>query len=120
VSLLFIIYLLVNPFVWEPLNTYNSISRSLESILLIVYSSLYFYKIYQEEKIEQLEKQPEFWCVAGIVIYLAMGLFTHLLADFILSYDADKETLMTSYSFVHASNIIKNLMIASGIWIANR
>jgi hypothetical protein len=109
-------YLIVNPFVWENLNYYNSISRSVASIVLLLMFLLYFFKVYKEEAVVHLERQPSFWLVSGIMIYLAMGLFTHLLADSVLINLDGTDTFLTSYAFVQLSNIVKNIAITFGIW----
>lgn len=119
-SIAFAVYLVANPFLFEALDTYNSISRSLESILLTVFCLMYFYKIYVEETVMNLEDQPVFWIVTGLAIYLTVGLFSHLLAGFILKGSVDRDTLMTSYAFVQISNIIKNGLISLSAWKASR
>jgi hypothetical protein len=119
-SIGFALYLVVNPFLFEKLTDYNSISRSLESLVLIVFCSMYFYKIYKDEEIEQLENQPEFWMVCGLLIYLTVSLFTHLLANYIVKSPSSRATIMASFAFANISNIIKNIAISIGIWKANR
>ncbi len=115
-----VMYLLINPFLWEDLNSYNSVSRSVSSLVLIFLYSSFFYKVFSEETVQHLESQPSFWFVVGILTYLIMGIFTHLVADYILKGSIRKDTLLTSYAFVHVSNILKNVAISVGIWKANR
>lgn len=114
------VYLLVNPLLFEPLYTYNSIARSIESIVLTFFCIVYFYSIYREESVMYLDEQPAFWIVTGLTVYLTVGLCSHLLARHILAGSVDRDTLMTSYAFVQVSNTVKNLLIAFGVWKLNR
>jgi hypothetical protein len=114
------LYLIINPFLFESLKNYNAISRTVVSIAMVFFCIQFYYKIYKEEEVINLDRYPVFWIVSGLMVYLTLGLFTHLMANYILEGESDKITMMFNYSFANIGNIIKNVMIFIGLWKSNR
>lgn len=105
----------------EPLNTFvsfNPIARSFNGLIIVVFAFLYFYRIYQQEKITFLEREPSFWFVSGLLLYFSTSFFTFLFSAELFTLANDK--IETSWFFHSISNLAKNGLITVGIWVGKR
>lgn len=90
-------------------NEYNSIGDTLESIVMILWSMIYFYDIYYYERDLFIEHSGNFWFVVGILAYFSGALFSFLLSKEILNGPM-------VWTFHNLANILKNLCFTIGIW----
>lgn len=97
--------------IWIEPNQFNTIGRSVESLIMIVLSLALFYQFFRKEDDIFLEKSPLFWINIGILIYFSGALFSFVMSSIILS-------TKLSWIFHNISNILKNIFIAIGLWRA--
>lgn len=97
--------------IWE-LNNYP---RALESLIMIIYSLFYFYKIFQEAKIKYLEKEYLFWLSVGVLVYFSGSLFIFIFSNFMIG----EEKIYRYYIWeIHgALNILLHITFTIAIWI---
>jgi len=96
---------------WFEADQFNTIGRSVESLIMIVLSLSLFYQFFTKEDDIFLEKSPLLWINIGILIYFSGALFSFVMSSVILS-------TKLSWIFHNISNILKNVFIAIGLWRA--
>lgn len=111
----FIVFSVVNSVFLQPLSTFNSNSRSLESIILVGLSITYFFKIFKEKKVVYLERNDLFWLNSAALIYFSGSFLLFGFSNLLLqsnSYEI-KEVWV-----IHALFLCMHyLLITIGLWI---
>jgi hypothetical protein len=74
-SILFILFYLLNLFFIQKLEIFNSYSVIVGSLILVVYTCLYFLGGIQQPKMEKNMADPLFWVSTGILISCLIGFF---------------------------------------------
>jgi hypothetical protein len=72
--LLFPVFGVVNFSFIQNLHAFNSYARSVEAVLLIVFSVIFFYTQTSDKPDHRWHMQPETWIVTGILIYFSSAL----------------------------------------------
>lgn len=67
----------------------NTYTKTLESIILIIFSLNSFYQFARELKVERLGSNPMFWFSSGILIYFSSNIFIFILNNVVLEYSKD-------------------------------
>ena len=104
----------LNSIFFESIWTYNVMAKVTQNILFLIMSFWFFYHIYRQESIDELEKNGIFWIVVGILFYHAGAFFSSLFALKILS---GRDNLFGSWHIHNIANQIKNVLILIGIWM---
>ena len=76
----------LNSIYLQPSNTFPSHARYSESILLILLSLTYFYKVFTELKVEKLWEEGMFWLSTGLLIYYSGTLILFLSSNYLLKF----------------------------------
>lgn len=88
VSILFVLFALINSLFIQKLLEFNSISRSTEGVLLIVYSTIYFSKLFKEKKIKKLEAEPSVWLNIAVLVYFSGSFLLFGFSNLLLSMNS--------------------------------
>lgn len=112
----FVIILIVDLFA---LNLPSMVVEPFEStytgIIIIVFSLIYFYKIFNEMKIQKLEKNGLFWIVSGLLFYFSSTLVLFMLSNYVLN----GEGIFWNFWLINIiANIILNIILTIGIWLS--
>lgn len=83
----------------------DSLSIGIETVLIFVFSILYFIELFNPEKNEALG--PPFYIIVAILIYLGPNLFFNLLAN-----QLSNEQMYKYWHFTYFPEIIKNIIFA--------
>lgn len=86
ISLIFFLY---NLFWGQGFFFNNTLSKTVESVLLILFSLLYFHKTIKELQIAQLEATPMFWFNSGVLLYFSGSLFIFIFSNYLLIYSQE-------------------------------
>ena len=81
----------------------NTNIRTLESVLLILFSLLYFFQLARNLSVIHLEREPFFWFNTGVLLYFSGNAFIFLYSNYILKYSQDlgiKVYLIHNFFFV--------------------
>ena len=113
----FMLYCLINPIFLQDYSEYSQV-RSFSSILLVVFSIFYFYRVLTEAKIGKLANEPMIWINTAVLLYFAGSLFYNVLFTIILEYS--KEFLKLGATYFHILNLIFYSLITIGIIKAGR
>ena len=96
----------------------KSLFKVYQTIIILVFSFLWFTKIFQELKSESLLQSSDFYYVSGLLIYYCGTVFLFLSASSIYATDQSK------FQYYWLLNIILNFVIRTllivGIWKARR
>lgn len=80
----FTVFGLLNSLLLQSWYTFNTIPRSIESLLVILLSLVCYYKMLSELKIRKMERSPIFWINTGFLFYFSGALFLFMLSNYIL------------------------------------
>ncbi|SOE23920.1 hypothetical protein SAMN06298216_4293 [Spirosomataceae bacterium TFI 002] len=111
-------FCLANALFIQGINNYNSYSRSLESLLIIIFCFIFYYRMFNDLSIKEPENSPDFWLVTAFFLY-----FTGSFVLFILSNLINHETRIlnitawTMHAFLLA---ILHIFISIGLWKTSR
>jgi hypothetical protein len=91
---------------------------SVSCFLIIIYSIVYLNDVFRRPPVENIVTYGQFWINAALFYYFMLNAFFYFLADKIL-----KEPLETSellWAFHSLNNLIKNILLAVGIYYLAR
>jgi hypothetical protein len=112
--ILFSLFCVINLSFFQSIFAFNTYPRSLEAIILIIFSALYFYKQTDGRgNLAWWNERAETWIVIGIVLYFSSALIQFSFSN-IVSKKADFDTKMIIWN-IHASLVlIMYLLFAAG------
>jgi hypothetical protein len=92
--------------IWQ----YPSISNTALSVVLIIFSLIYFYQLLTRQEFIHIEKQGLFWINAGVLFYYSVNIFLFMLFRRIISSHEE------DYYMIHnVTNIIANILFTVGL-----
>jgi hypothetical protein len=113
---IFLILFVCTICMWSKINFFNTIAyfNCLQTIIVLTFSVLWFIKIFTNLELESLTRSPEFYFVAGLILYYSGTVFLFLLGGTIFKFDK------ANFQSFWMLNIILNLTLRSlliiGIW----
>ena len=97
------------------LNTINSLSSTVESILLVINSLLLFFFIIYKMMIPNLLSSSIFWINSGILIYFSGNIFLFAFSNYLHTTEVEKYAIL--WAIMHSSlNIIYNICLSTAFW----
>lgn len=116
---LVVVFNIVNTTYFQHLQQFNSYSWGVNTFVLMFMSFLYLYRLYANIEDVAIETHTGFIINAGFLLYFAGSLFTYILGWYILS--SKPEGFFANGWIIQAtSNILKNILIAYGLYRAYR
>jgi hypothetical protein len=117
INFIYLAFALIN-FLFIQTEGVNSYTNILYSLIILVLSILFYYKLLRELPAQDLQKLPLFWVVSAFFFSnagkLAIYTVTHYLIHFV------KDNLIIVWSFHNFLTIIGNLLIAYGAWLNHK
>ena len=110
----FVVFSVLNALYLQKVAEYPNIVRALESIILVLFSILYFHKVLVEAKITKLSKEPMIWVNTIILVYFSSNFFFHILLPILVLYSVDF-AFHTVY-FFWTTNIMFYLVLTVGFY----
>lgn len=104
---LFFYFFAINSIAKNTNYKFDSLSASIESTLVILYSILFFFEQLKSPENSFIYSSKNFWITVAILVYLAATLFL-----FISSAYISEEERKTYWPINHGANILKNLLIS--------
>lgn len=106
---------IVNMIYWQPLDMYNSYSKTLESAFLVCFAIVWFYQIFINQTIKRLEIHPNFWINAAVLIYFSGSFVLFVTNNFLMEIPLveflEVWTLHAIFIMIHY------LLLAIGLWL---
>ena len=114
ITALFCSFSVLNVFFIQDLHTFNTIPRSIESIVLIVYALLCFQQQLKQLNFTRLEYSWLFWVNTGFLIYFSSALLLFTLSNYILPLNHQ----LNMYIWIlHALfSVLQYFLIFIGLW----
>lgn len=116
--IIFVLFSITNTIYWQPLEIYNSYSRSVEGAFLLCFAIAWFYKVFVDSKIIKLESHPIFWINSAVLVYFS-GSFLLFISNNFLMKLSDQE-FFEAWALHGLFLIIHYLFISIGIWLIKR
>jgi hypothetical protein len=111
----FLIFSLINSLLIQDMWSFNTNSRSLEAVMIIVLSLISFHRILTELKVKRLDIYPEFWINTGYLLYFSGAFFLFIMSNFILDRGKTLNLMMWT---VHAGlSSMLYLLLGIGLWM---
>jgi len=108
-------FMIVDTLVNQKLNQFNNMAWGMNVSILIFFGLWYYYRLYESAEQIYIEQFPMFFINAGFLIYASGSFFTYLFGWKILSKDAIG-LFHNAWLIQSIANLIKNLVIAYGLW----
>src|SRR3546814_749894 len=89
---------------------YPSFSNTLQSVVLMSFSLLFFYQIFTRQEYVHIEKQAMFWINSGVLIYFSVNIFLFMLFDLVIVQQQEE-----LYAIHLIINIFSNILYATGL-----
>ncbi len=108
---LFSIVGIIAMFFLEGVGEYNTLSRSVECLILVAASAFALFEL-SKESFSSVFNQPRFWVGCAVLIYYASTLFFFSLSSALLEWSAERRAVV--FDFHTFMNVIANLIYAGG------
>lgn len=115
VVVLFELYCLYNTIFRQNLTEYPQ-TRSIEGILIMIFSLFYFYHLMVESKINKLIKEPTIWINSAVLFYFTSLVFFNLLFTHLLEKNIEFLKNIIAYFFT-ILNIIFYLVLSISFYL---
>ncbi len=114
-SLVFVIFAIINMSVLQGIKTFNSNVTTMLGFIVIFLSLSYFYALLKEEIYSPLDKKPMFWINAGFLIYFSSNLILFFINNSMFTKpDAVSHLVWGLHAIV---NIILIFFFTIAVWI---
>lgn len=100
----------INVIFIEQLFDYPSITNTALSVMLIVFSLMYFYQLLTRQDFVHIEKQPLFWINSSVLFYYSVTIFL-----FMLFKKLSVEQNASYFQINIVTNIIANILFTIGL-----
>ncbi|MFI5203524.1 MAG: hypothetical protein ACHQF2_03420 [Flavobacteriales bacterium] len=117
-SVAFALFAICYLVIYEAAYEMNPIPRSIEAIVLIVFSIGFFVKLLRDLQVDNLLRNTVFWINTGILIYFAGNFFLFIFSNYVLSQPM--EHFYEFWAMHSCLNIIFNGFLAYGLWQSSR
>lgn len=115
IPIAFSIFLVLNVFVGGGANNLSSYIHSVEGLLVIGLTLVWFYQALNNTSINAIHREPMFWISCGFLIYFAGTFFLFITSTYLLEHA--KGILVVAFLINSISNICKNLLFTIGLWM---
>lgn len=116
---LFVVYIIFSVFdtiYYEPFSTYPSNIGFVYSLMVILYSLLFFFEIYEKGEVLYIERHPHFWINSALLIYYSGTLILGLFINYLM-YRIPREKFFDFDTFFSAMTIVFNVLVCIGLSI---
>ena len=116
-AILFLLFHITDLITWETLKDFPSIPSTIECILLILLSIVFFIRLFHESEIINLIKYPHFWMVSGLLLFFAGTFFMNIVGDLAIKENNLGFDIYAIHSYL---NIFLNIIYTITLWLGSR
>lgn len=102
---------------WESIKDFPSIPSTIECILLILLSILFFIRLFNESDIINLVTYPHFWMVSGLLLFFAGTFFMNIVGNLTIKENNLGFNIYDIHSYL---NIFLNIIYTITLWLGSR
>lgn len=119
IGILFLVLIpnFINTFYLQGIMEFNSNAWAINTLILIGFGLSSLFYLFKELETIELEKSPEFLINSGFLLYFAGSIFLYIVSSEVLSKEANG-FFYNAWIIRSVADIIKNLIITYGLWIA--
>lgn len=118
IMVLFGIFYVFNLFYFQSLFNYPNVPFAVLSMIILIFSLLYFYKTMIEARISKLADEPLIWINTGIVVFFTGNFFYHIFFNIFL--ESSQEFLLNVGTYFRFLIAIFYILITIGFTKAKR
>ena len=111
----FAIFAVLNVIIGDGAVNLGSYIRSVEALLVIGITLVWFYQALNDASIKVIHREPMFWVSAGFLIYFAGTFFLFITSTYLL--ENARGILVVAYLINSIANICKNLLFTVALWM---
>lgn len=114
IAIAFVLLEIISLIFWQPIKTYNSITRTTESLLLISFAVSNLFQNLGVRRAGASNHSPLIWINSGVILYFSGALFLFVFSDFLAKGDHDYYMIAW---LIHAILVAAFLYCAIGIYL---
>lgn len=103
--------------IWEPIDSYPSITRSVECLMIMILSILFFVNLFQQSTVSNLIQHNHFWLASGLLLFFAGTFFMNIVGQLVLQKNNLGFNVYDIHSFL---NIFLNIIYTIALWMSSR
>jgi hypothetical protein len=111
----FVILALINTLFFQSLNEFNSNITFTESLLMIVFSVLFFYKLLRDLQHRKLERVPIFWINMSVLTYFSGALILFHVSNELISIPKEEREIVWGTHAVFS--LVHYFLYAVALWV---
>lgn len=115
VMALFVMFALINTLFFQSLEEFNSHVTFVESLSLIVFAILYFYKMLRALEHRRLERVPMFWINMSVLTYFSGALILFHVANELIPLPLEERGAIWGTHAVF--NIVHYFLYGVALWV---
>jgi hypothetical protein len=112
----YVIFAIFDTTFYESFTAYPSNIGFVYSLLIILFSLLFFFEIYEKGEVLYIERHPHFWINSALLIYYSGTLILGLFINYLL-YRIPREKFIYLDEFFSAMTIVFNVLVCIGLSI---
>lgn len=109
----FVVFHLTSVIIKGPHNTHD-ITGALRSMILVIYSLMFFYNLMKDLPTQLVTRLPMFWINASVLLYYSTILIISILAEYIVN--VLKGDIILTWMVHNFMGVVHYSMIAIGLW----
>jgi hypothetical protein len=110
----FTLFWIFNVFALEPLNSFNSNTSVISSLIILLLCLYYIFELSKSDDILYFQKLPSFWIVSGILFYSALSTLIFAVYKYYVLQNLVAEGIQI-WSLMHFTIVIKYILISVGL-----
>ncbi|HET9057062.1 MAG TPA: hypothetical protein VFN30_09480 [Chitinophagaceae bacterium] len=103
----------------EHVNNFQSGLRTIEDIVILTYCVLYYRQLMETLPAENIWQYSPFWITTAVFFYFGSNLFLFIMGNDVFK-NLPIKNAMTVWGFHNVNNIVKNILVAVGIYYAGK
>jgi len=112
----YVIFSVLDTLYYEPFSIYPSNIGFVYSLMIILYSFLFFFEIYEKGEVLYIERHPHFWINSAFLLYYSGTLLLGLFSNFLM-YKIPRDNYLYLNSFFSVMTIVFNVLVCIGLCI---
>ncbi len=112
----YLIFSVFDTIYYEPLTSYPSNIGFVYSLMLILFSLLFFYEIYEKGEVLYIERHPHFWINSAFLLYYSGTLLLGLFSNYLM-YKIPRDKFIYLNDFFSVMTIVFNVLVCIGLSI---
>lgn len=116
-NVVYLLFSVVN-YLFVQKHGHNSYTQTLQSLLILLLSIIFFYKLIKELPIQQINKLPLFWIVSGFFFSYSGKLVIYVVSHYLINARGDN--MIIAWTFHNFLTIPGNALILVGVLLQNR